>query len=193
MVAIISSNTDKAEQTGKISSQSAKETENSNDVLQQTVKSVSEISKKISIIAEIADKTDILSINAAIEAARAGENGRGFAVVAQEIRKLADKTKIASTEIEAISKSGQDISKNAGERLTMLIPEIIKSAKFVKDIVIASKEQLGGIESISNSVQQLTEVTNENSASTEEMSVSAEELSAQAEQLKKIISIFKID
>jgi len=80
------------------------------------------------------------------------------------------------------------------------IPEIIKSAELVNNIVaelvnnivIASKEHESSVENINISVQQLTEITNENSASAEEMSTSAEELSAQAEQLKELISILKI-
>ncbi len=193
MVATINSNTEQAEYTKKVSSKSAKETENSNKILQQTIKSVSEISEKITIISEIANKTDILSINAAIEAARAGESGKGFAVVANEIRKLADKTKNASEEIDKLSKTGQNISKTAGEKLTKLIPEILNSAELVNNIVKASKEQESSVKSINTSIQQLTEITNRNSASAEEMSSSAEELSAQAEQLKDLISIFKID
>ena len=192
MLAIISSNTEKAEYTGKISAKSAKETENSNTVLQETINSVSKISDKITIISEIAGKTDILSINAAIEASRAGDSGKGFAVVATEIRKLADKTKKVSEEIDNLSRRGQDISKLAGEKLTNLIPEIIESAKLVKNIVVASREQQDGVVAINSSIQQLTQISNENSASAEEMSSSAEELSSQAQQLKELISIFKI-
>ncbi len=101
------------------------------------------------------------------------------------------KTKISSNEIEKISKYGQAISKTAGEKLTKLIPEILKSAEHINAIVLSSKEQQSGIEAINISVQQLTEITNENSASAEEMSASAEELSAQAEQLEELISVFK--
>ena len=66
----------------------------------------------------------------------------------------------------------------------------------VDNIVTASREQQSGGEAINISIQQLTEITNQNSASAEEMSASAEELSAQAEQLKSLISVFtgaKID
>ncbi len=193
ILAMINSNTQNAEITGHSSEKSANEMKQSNEIFVQTIKSVSEISEKISIISEIASKTDILSINAAIEAARAGEAGKGFAVVAYEIRKLADKTKKASDEITKLSKNGQDISKIAGKKLEIAIPEIIKSSELVNNIVSAGKEQQSGVENINISVQQLTEITNENSASAEEMSASAEELSAQAEQLKELISVFKIN
>ncbi len=192
MLAMINSNTQNAEMTNKASTKSANEMKQSNDIFVKTINSVSQISEKITIISEIADKTDILSINAAIEAARAGESGKGFSVVANEIRKLADKTKIASDEITKLSQNGQDISRIAGEKLETAIPEIIKSAELVNNIVSAGKEQQSGVENINISVQQLTEITNENSASAEEMASSAEELSAQAEQLKELISVFKI-
>jgi len=188
MTATINSNTEKADQTGKVSSKSAKGMKQGNETFMQTINSVIEISEKITIITEIANKTDILSINAAIEAARAGEAGKGFAVVANEIRKLADKTQNASIEIEKLSQKGNNYSQITGRLFKKIIPEILNSAELVSGIVSASKEQQISIENINNSVQQLTEITNENSASAEEMSASAEELSAQAEQLKSLTS-----
>jgi methyl-accepting chemotaxis protein len=192
MLATINSNTRNAEITGQSSERSANEIKQSNEIFTKLIKSVSEISAKISIVSDISFQTNILSLNASIEAARAGSAGKGFAVVAEEVSKLAEKSKTASVEITKLSKSGQDISKTAGEKLSNTIPEIIKSAELVKDIVSASREQLSGVEKINTSIQQLTEITNKNSASAEEMSASAEELSAQAEQLKELISIFKI-
>ncbi len=192
MLAMINLNSQNAEITGQSSEKSANEMKLSNEFFVKAINSVITISKKILIITEIANKIDILSINAAIEAAHAGEVGKGFSVVANEIRRLADKTKIASNEINKLSQDGQNISKIAGEKLKNVIPEIIKSAELVNKIVSAGKEQQIGAESVNISVQQLTEITNENSASAEEMSASAEELSAQAQQLKELISVFKI-
>lgn len=192
ILSTINSNTAKAETTGKSSTISAAGMKESNEIFQQTIKSVVEISDKIAIITDIAKRTDILSINAAIEGARTGEVGKGFAVVAQEIKNLANKTKIASDEINALSQNGQEISKLAEDKLAQTMPEIIKSAELVNSIVSASHEQQDEVEAINTSIQQLSTITNENSASSEEMAASAEELSSQAAELKKLISVFKV-
>jgi len=192
MAATTISNTEKARVTGGISSKTAEETKKNGIILEKTIKSVREISKKTEIISEIASQTNMLSLNASIEAARAGNAGKGFSVVALEVRKLAEKSKLASEEISKLSTEGQEISEIAGEKLAKLIPEIIKSAELVNSIVIASKEQENGIEAINMSIQELTEITNENSISAEDMSSAAEQLSAQSLQLKDLISVFKI-
>ena len=192
MVATISMNTERAKITGQKSEESATKLKENGEIFMQTIDLVAEISDKISIITEIADKIDLLSINAAIEAARAGDSGKGFAVVAQEIRKLADRTKKASSEIISLSYKGQNMAKVAGEKLEEIIPEIMESAKLVDNIVVASMEQQSGAENINKSVQQLTEISSRNSVTAEEMLTSVEQLALQAEQLKDLISVFKI-
>jgi ABC-type transporter Mla subunit MlaD len=188
MFSLMSSTAENADLTGKTSEIVTSEMKNSVDVFMQTIQAVSDIVKKISIIIEIAEKTDILSINAAIEAAKAGESGRGFAVVAQEIRKLADNTKKASDEIINLSHQGQQISEIAKEKLSQLIPELTKSTKMILDIVGATNEQKQGIEQINDSVVQLSNETNKNSSAAEEMSASAKELSELALDLEQLVA-----
>ncbi len=193
VLSMIESSTKNAEITEKTSTKSATDIKQSSEAFMQTIKSVSEINSKTEIITDIALQTNILSLNASIEAARAGEAGKGFAVVAQEVGKLAEKSKLASIEITELSINGQNISKIAGEKLEKVIPEIINSAELVKSIVTANREQQIGVEAISSAVQQLTDITNSNSASAEEMAASAEQLSAQAEHLKDLVSVFNLN
>ena len=82
----------------------------SGKAVDQALKVIKEISKKISIIDELARQTNLLALNAAIEAARAGKHGKGFTVVAHEVAKLANRSKEAANTIIRLSKSGKTIS-----------------------------------------------------------------------------------
>jgi methyl-accepting chemotaxis protein len=193
MVSNINQNSDNANQTERIAIQAYKDIEEGNKAVTITVDAMKKIAEKIAIVGEIAEKTDLLAINAAIEAARAGEQGKGFAVVASEVRKLAENSQTAAKEINELSRSSVRIADDSGKLLQKIVPDIQKTATLVQEIAAASMEQNSGAAQINNAVMQLNAVTQKNSAASEEMSSSAEELATQAEQLNATISFFKTE
>ena len=193
MAANIQQNTDNAQQTEKIALKATADIVEGSKSVEITVSSMKEIADKISIIGEIARKTDLLAINAAVEAARAGEHGKGFAVVAAEVRKLAERSQIAADEINEVSKNSVNIAERSGKLLAEIVPDIQKTAKLVQEISAASIEQNSGANQVNSAITQLNQVTQQNAASSEEMATSSEELSSQAQQLLDTVSFFKIN
>lgn len=164
-----------------------------NEAFEHTTQAMLNVAEKISLVEEIADKTDLLAVNAAIEAARAGERGKGFAVVAEEVRKLSVNSKKAAVEIVSVSENSVEIAKKAKAILQEVLPLIEKNTSIIKEIAAASNEQNTGVKQISSSIHQLTEVSQQNSAASEELATSSSELAAQAEMLRKIIGFFSVN
>ncbi|KJR41320.1 methyl-accepting chemotaxis sensory transducer [Candidatus Magnetoovum chiemensis] len=189
MTANIIQSAENSQQTQKIAVKVAEDAVRGGDAVQKTVEAMKQISSKIIIIEEISRQTNMLALNAAIEAARAGEHGKGFAVVADAVRKLAERSQTAASEISNISASSVGIAVEAGEMLAKIVPDIKKTADLVEEINAAANEQKTGTEQINQALQQLDQVIQSNAAASEEMSSTAEELAAQSETLKSAISL----
>jgi methyl-accepting chemotaxis protein len=188
----VNQTSENALQTEKIATQAADSIKKANESVIRTIEAMRTIIQKISVIKEIAEKTDLLAVNAAIESARAGEYGKGFAVVASEVRKLAEHSQKAAKEIDEISISSVLTAEHSGQMLAEVIPQIQNTARLVQEISATSLEQNSGIGQISKAIQQLSNVVQSNSALSEELASSSEEVSAQASLLLETISYFKI-
>jgi methyl-accepting chemotaxis protein len=192
MSANIRQNADNASHTEKIALQSSADAQEGGKAVTDTVAAMREISGKISIIEEIARQTNLLALNAAIEAARAGEHGKGFAVVASEVRKLAERSQRAASEIGALSVTSVQVAERSGEMLCRIVPDIQKTAQLVQEISASCSEQDQGAGQINTAIQQLDQVIQQNAMASEEMASTSEELASQAEQLRDVVSFFSI-
>jgi methyl-accepting chemotaxis protein len=192
ITASVQQNSNGAAQADQMASLASANIRNSNVAVQDSTLLMKQIAEKISIVNEISVQTNILALNAAVEAARAGVHGRGFAVVATEVRKLAERSRVAATEISILSTRGVEIADNAANQFEEIVPEIDRAATQVQEIAAASNEQRSGIEQLNASIQILNQVAQQNAAASDEMATSAEELAMQAQELKDIISYFKV-
>ena len=188
----IEQNTENSLQTEKLAISVNENIEESNRAAQAAISAMECIAEKISIVNDIAFQTNILALNAAVEAARAGEYGKGFAVVASEVRNLAERCRIASAEIDELSKNGVEISQNAGRKLEIAVPDIQKTSRLVQEVAASSMEMSSGVNQVNVAIQQLNQVTQQNAAVSEELATSSEELASQADQLRDIVSYFKV-
>lgn len=166
----------------------------------------------IQAVNDIADKSNILAVNASIEASKAGEEGKGFAVVAREIRNLSEQSKESTARIRAIlediSKAtstavlateegtkavarGEELSSRAGEVLVDLVNNANKDAQAASQIAASSQEELMGMEQVAQAITSIREATEQNVESASQLEKSLGSLENLVRGLTQIVQRYR--
>lgn len=192
IVSTIGSNAEYAHQSESISIAVADEAKKGGEGVFSMAKAMEQINTKVGVLADIARKTDLLALNAAIEAAGAGENGKGFAVVANEVRKLAEYSAQAASQIGNMTMDNVQIAQSTNETLDRLLPTIDKTCSFIRQIAQANDEQKDGMDQINMSIVQFERVVQQNSTAAEQMASNAEIFIDNAQKLKNTSDFFSL-
>lgn len=192
MSASVNQNADNAKVTDGMAAKASSQATEGGRAVGQTVDAMKQIAEKVAIIDDIAYQTNLLALNAAIEAGRAGQHGKGFAVVAAEVRKLAERSRIAAQEIGEVAGSNVQLAERAGQLLNEMVPAITQTSELVQEIAAASAEQSSGLGQVNSAMAQMSRVTQQNAAASEELAATAEQMSDQAQQLQQMMVFFKV-
>lgn len=175
---------------------------------------VEAISKVLETITNIANKTNLLSVNASIEAVKAGEFGKGFGVVASEIRRLADQTMVASEEIAemindaqkaanaammsmekstATTQEGLNTVRQAGESFNLLIQAVQNIAPSMDEMKDAIDQQVQSSVQMTNMISNIQDSSDQNREGAEQTSQTASSLTQMAHHQLETVQKFKLD
>lgn len=178
--------------------------------LSAQTKSIEDI---INTVSDIADQSNILSVNAAIEAAKAGEHGKGFSVVAQEVKSLANQSKEATNQVREILNDIQkatstavmatergtktvaqaiELSEQSGDAIDRLSSRVIESAEAAMQITASNQQQLSGMDQLSQAMESINGATQQNLEGVKQLEEAIKNLENMAKTLKNVTSSYKI-
>ena len=152
----------------------------SNSTIDQLNQSIAKIGDITRVIADIASQTNLLALNAAIEAARAGEQGRGFAVVADEVRKLAERTTTSTADINNTVNEIQAVTAQAVHSMDIAAHEV--------DTGIGKlRESVAGLEGITHSSRQVSQMSEQISEAARQQGIASEEVATNMQRITDLI------
>ena len=167
----------------------------------------------INTVSDIADQSNILSVNAAIEAAKAGEHGKGFAVVAQEVKILANQSKEATNQVREILVDIQkatgtavmatergtktvaeavELSEQAGDAIDRLSGRVTESSEAAMQITASNQQQLSGMDQLAQAMESINDATAQNLEGVRQLEDAIKGLEEMAQTMKAIASSYKI-
>jgi len=172
-----------------------------------------DIGEIILTVEDVAEQSRLLAVNASIEAVKAGEYGKGFAVVAEEVRKLAEKSKLATTRVRSILddvqnatseavmqteqgnkavEAGVEQSKKAGEAIQKLTENVTEASQSTTQISVSSQEQLVGMDQVVSAMENIKNASSQNVNATKQVEKATTELYQFGKQLTELLQKYTV-
>jgi methyl-accepting chemotaxis protein len=220
----VSDSSQKAAQIGQSGKQAVEDTVSGMNRIQQQMEAVAQsvitlsergqaIGELNAVVNDLADQSNLLSVNASIEAAKAGEHGKGFSVVAQEIKNLAEQAKQATAQVRGILgdiqratsaavmateqgskavEAGVTLAAEAGESIRLLVDSATEAAQAAIQILASSQQQTAGMDQVTPAMENIRQASAQNAASTKQAEVAALSLHELGLKLKLLADRFTV-